>query len=107
MLIVVALLCCGLAAWRFAGTRLLGQYLALVYAVGPWFAYLVAESLPVQQRVLRITLANSLLITMFVAGLKLVESWFGWPAVFYLTAITGLLWTPQYVAFFWRRAAGI
>lgn len=107
MFVLMGLFCCGLAAWRISGMKLLGQYLVLVYSVGPWFAYLFAESLPIQHRFLRLTLANSLLATMFLAGLKLVESLYAWPYVFYLTALTVLLWTPQYVAFFWRRAAGL
>lgn len=81
----------GLAVWRalesrsfgLYGVRLVGQYLALVTAVAPWFAYLAVESLPIHQRLLRVTLANSLLMTIFFAGLKIAESWFGWPAVFY------------------------
>ncbi len=107
LLVLTGLLACGLAAWRMSGPQLLSQYFLLIYGAGPWFAYLVGECLPTPVRLIRVVFANGLLIAMFLIGLKMWENWFGWPAVFYATAITGLVWTPQYLAFFHRRAAGI
>lgn len=107
LLVVTGLLACGLAAWKMSGPRLFTQYFVLIYGAGPWFAYLVGECMPTPLRVVRIAFANGLLLAMFVIGLKLFEGWFGWQAMVYAVAITGLVWTPQYLAFFYRRAAGI
>ena len=107
LMVLTGLLACGLAAWRLSGYRLFVQYFLLLYATGPWFAYLVGECLPTPFRVVRIAMANAILLTMFVISLRLWESWFGWQAVVYVTVITALVWTPQYLAFFYRRAAGI
>jgi len=107
LMVLTGLFACGLAAWKMSGPVLFVQYFILVYGAGPWFAYLVGECLPTPVRVVRIAFANALLLAMFVIGVKVWEESFGWQAVVYATAITGLVWTPQYLAFFYRRAAGI
>lgn len=107
LFVLTALIACGLAAYRIAGERLLIQYFALIFCVGPWFAYLLAESLPIRSRTIRVACGNSVLMLLFFAALKLGEAKYGWQSAAYITMGTLLVWSPQYVAFFWRRAAGI
>ena len=107
LMVLTALLGCGLAAWKLSGPRLFQQYFVLLYGCGPWFAYLVGECLPTPIRVVRTAFANALLMALVVVGLSLWRQWFDWHGVVYGTALTALVWTPQYLAFFHRRAAGI
>ena len=44
-----------------------------VFAVGPWFAYLFSEYLPVRATQLRTAAANLMLLILFIATLKLAE----------------------------------
>src|SRR5438034_11510624 len=57
------------------------HYCFLLFAVGPWFAYLVSECLPIAAQALRTAVANMILLGLFVATLKLAEATLPGPIV--------------------------
>ena len=105
LLILTALVGIGLAFYRFgpAGRMALVHYCFLLFAVGPWFAYLLAECLPIAPPPLRTALANMILLGLFVATLKLAEATLPGPVILVVAVAALILWTPQYMIFFvWR-----
>ena len=83
--------------------QVLMHYCFLVFAVGPWFAYLVSECLPIAAQQLRIAAANMILLGLFVVTLKLAEATLPGPIVLVVAVAAVVLWTPQYMIFFvWR-----
>src|SRR5262245_52155272 len=90
------------ATWRDVG-RLLTTYCFFIFAVGPWFAYLTAECLPIAAPQLRTALANMILLALFVITLKLAEATLPGPIVIVVAVAALVLWTPQYMIFFiWK-----
>lgn len=103
LLLVTAMVAIALAIYRLVGHMALVHYCLLVFAVGPWFAYLAAECLPLQAAQLRTAFGNLLLLVLFIATLKLAESTLPGPVVVLVALAALLLWTPQYMIFFvWR-----
>src|SRR5947207_15891441 len=83
--------------------QVLAHYCFLVFAVGPWFAYLAAECLPIAAQQLRTAVANMILLALFVVTLKLAEATLPGPIVLVVAVAAVILWTPQYMMFFvWR-----
>src|SRR3954447_17270765 len=83
--------------------RVLAHYCFLIFAVGPWFAHLVGECLPVAAPQLRTAAANMILLALFVVTLKLAEATLPGPIVLVVAVAAVVLWTPQYMIFFvWR-----
>ncbi|MBW8884112.1 MAG: hypothetical protein JF612_04885 [Planctomycetia bacterium] len=79
------------------------HYCFLLFAVGPWFAYLLAECLPIAAPPLRTAVANMILLALFVATLKLAEATLPGPVILVVAVAALILWTPQYMIFFvWR-----
>ena len=103
LLIVTAMVAIVLAFCRLVGAQALVHYLFLVFAVGPWFAWLASECLPVRSRQVRVAVANFVLLALFIAVLKLAEVTVQGPVVILVGLAALLLWTPQYMIFFvWR-----
>jgi hypothetical protein len=104
LLLVTAMVAIALGFYRLVGLMAVVHYCFLIFAVGPWFAYLVAECLPIQAQPLRTAAANMLLLVLFIATLKLAEMTPHDGPVAILVALAALLlWTPQYMIFFvWR-----
>ena len=103
LLLVTAMVAIALAFYRLVGLIAVVHYCFLIFAVGPWFAYLVAECLPLQAPQLRTAAANMLLLVLFVATLKLAELALEGPVALLVALAALLLWTPQYMIFFvWR-----
>lgn len=104
---VTILFSLGLGIYRQYGTRAVATYGLLLFAVGPWFAYLVSECLPMRSLATRRTIAHGLLLVLFGLGLWSSQVWRGaienWLAVWILPAAL-ILWVPQYLAFFVARA---
>ena len=83
--------------------HVLAHYCFLIFAVGPWFAYLVAECLPIPAQQLRTAAANMILLGLFVVTLKLAEATLPGPIALVVAVAAVILWTPQYMMFFvWR-----
>jgi hypothetical protein len=83
--------------------KMLVHYCFLIFAVGPWFAYLLAECLPIAAPPLRTAVANMILLGLFVATLKLAEATLPGPVILVVAVAALILWTPQYMIFFvWR-----
>src|SRR5262245_49184298 len=92
-----------LAFYRLAGYQAVVHYCFLVFAVGPWFAYLASECLPVRAPQLRTAAANMMLLALFIFTLRLAEATLPGPVVLLVALAALLLWTPQYMIFFvWR-----
>jgi hypothetical protein len=103
LLVVTAMIAIALAFYRLVGYMAVVHYCLLVFAVGPWFAYLASECLPVRAQQLRTAAANLLLLALFIATLKLAEATLQGPVVILVALAALLLWTPQYMIFFvWR-----
>jgi hypothetical protein len=103
LLLVTAMVAISLAFYRLVGHMAVVHYCLLIFAVGPWFAYLASECLPVKAVQLRTACANLLLLVLFVATLKLAEATLQGPVVILVTLAALLLWSPQYMIFFvWR-----
>lgn len=106
LFVVTVLFCLGLGIYRQAGPRALATYGLLLFAVGPWFAYLASECLPVRSLIARRTLAYGLLLLVFGFGLWSSHIWRAvldnWLAAWLLPAAL-VLWVPQYLAFFVAR----
>jgi hypothetical protein len=105
LLIVMATVAVALALYRsgIIGRMALVHYCFLLFAVGPWFAYLFSECLPIVAQPLRTAVANMVLLALFVATLKLAEATLPGPVVLVVAVAAVVLWTPQYMIFFvWR-----
>jgi len=93
-----------LGIYRIAGLQAFIHYAFLLFAVGPWFAHLASECLPIRSRAARVAIADLLLIVLFVVGLKLAERIVSGPAVLIVGLAAIMLWTPQYLLFLvWRE----
>jgi len=105
LLIVTAVVAVALAFYRLkpvVGVMAV-HYCFLIFAVGPWFAYLGGECLPLAAPQLRTAAANMILLVLFVVTLKLAEATLQGPVVLVVAVAALLLWTPQYMIFFvWR-----
>jgi hypothetical protein len=106
IMVVTILIGLGLGIYRQYGTRAVATYGLLLFAVGPWFAYLVSECLPIRSVAPRRTIAHGLLLALFGLGLWSSQVWRGvidnWLAAWLLPAAL-ILWVPQYLAFFVAR----
>jgi hypothetical protein len=103
LLVVTAMVAIMLAFYRLVGYKAVVHYCLMIFAVGPWFVYLLSECLPVRALQLRIAAANVMLLVLFVATLKLAEAVLDGPVVVLVALAALLLWTPQYMIFFvWR-----
>src|SRR5689334_10559296 len=105
LLVVTASVAVALAFYRsgLVSQMALVHYCFLVFAVGPWFAYLASECLPIAAQPLRTAVANMILLALFVATLKLAEATLPGPIVLVVAVAAVVLWTPQYMIFFvWR-----
>ena len=103
LLIVTAMVAIALAFFRLAGWKAGVYYCLLVFSVGPWFAYLASECLPIRTRQMRTAAGHMLLLALFIGTLKLAEWTLPGPVVMLVALAAVLLWTPQYMIFFvWR-----
>jgi hypothetical protein len=103
LLVVTAMVAIGLGFYRLVGPQALVHYAFLVFAVGPWFAYLASECLPLSSPKTRLAVANLLLLVLFVGVLRLAEATLNGPTILLVGLAAVLLWTPQYMIFFvWR-----
>jgi hypothetical protein len=103
MLVVTAMVAMALGFYRLAGAQALMHYAFLVFAVGPWFAWLASECLPISTPQLRTAAANMILLLLFIVVLKLAESQLDGPVAIVVGLAALILWTPQYMLFFvWR-----
>jgi hypothetical protein len=107
LLVITAMVAIALAGYRLWGYMAVVHYILLLFAVGPWFAYLVSECLPIQAPQLRTAAANMLLLALFIVTLKVAETTLRGPVVLLVALAALLLWTPQYMIFFvWRMGDG-
>jgi hypothetical protein len=103
MLVVTAMIAIGLGFYKLVGPRALVHYAFLIFAVGPWFAWLVSECLPIHTPQLRTAAANMVLLLLFIIVLKLAEATLDGQVVIGVGLAALFLWTPQYMLFFvWR-----
>jgi hypothetical protein len=104
LLVLTALVAVLLALYTgHLSIQVLAHYCFLLFAVGPWFAYLLAECLPIATQQLRTAAANMILLGLFVATLKLAEATLPGPIALVVAVAAVVLWTPQYMMFFvWR-----
>jgi hypothetical protein len=103
LLVATTMIAIGLAFYRLAGFMAVVHYCFLIFSVGPWFAWLASECVPVRAAPLRTAIANMMLLAMFVATLKLAEATQRGPVVILVALAALILWTPQYMVFFvWR-----
>jgi hypothetical protein len=103
LLVLTAAVAVGLGFYRLLGFQALVHYCFLIFAVGPWFARLASECLPIRAPQLRTAAGNMILLALFVATLKLAEATQPGPVVIIVAVAALLLWTPQYMIFFvWR-----
>ena len=103
LLVVTAMIAMGLGFYRLAGPKALVHYAFLIFAVGPWFAWLVSECLPIHTPQLRTAAANMILLLLFIIVLKLAEANLEGPVALMVGLGALFLWTPQYMLFFvWR-----
>ncbi len=103
MLVVTAMVAMALGFYRLAGVQALVHYVFLIFAVGPWFAWLVSECLPIPTPQLRTAAANMILLLLFIVVLKLAEATLDGPVAIIVGLAALFLWTPQYMLFFvWR-----
>src|SRR5262245_55494974 len=103
LMVLTAAVAIALACYRLWGRMALVHYCLLVFPVGPWFAYLVSECLPIRTPQLRMASANMLLLALFIVTLNVAESTLRGPVVVLVALAALILWTPQYMIFFvWR-----
>ncbi len=103
LLVVTAMVAMGLGFYRLAGPQALVHYAFLIFAVGPWFAWLASECLPIHTPQLRTAAANMILLLLFIVVLKLAEATMEGPVAIVVGIAALFLWTPQYMLFFvWR-----
>jgi len=104
LMVVMAAIAIVLAVYRQSGWRPLVYYYFLLYLVGPWFAYLFCECLPIRARGLRLLLGNLLLMGLFLGAVQLAEIFFEAAAILLVGVGALVLWAPQYLVFFvWRQ----
>jgi hypothetical protein len=105
LMMVTAMVAIALAFYRQVGYMAVVHYCLLLFAVGPWFAYLVSECLPVRAHQLRTAAANMILLGLFIVTLKVAEATLPGPVTILVALAALLLWTPQYMIFFvWRMS---
>jgi hypothetical protein len=103
LMIVMALVAIVLGVYRGLGWKCLAYYYLLVFAVGPWFAHLVSECMPVRQLAMRVAAGHLLLLLLFIGALKISVLLMDGQVVLLVGLAALLLWTPQYMVFFvWR-----
>ncbi len=103
LMILMALVAIVLGVYRGLGWKWLAYYFLLLSAVGPWFAFLVSECLPIRRPSLRIAIGNMLLLALFIGALRVCELLIDGQVVLFVGLAALLLWTPQYMIFFvWR-----
>jgi hypothetical protein len=103
LMIVMAMVAIVLGVYRGLGWKWLAYYFLLLFAVGPWFAFLVSECLPIRWLSLRIAFGNMLLLLLFIGALRVSELLIDGQVVLLVGLSALLLWTPQYMIFFvWR-----
>ncbi|HUE70139.1 MAG TPA: hypothetical protein VMP01_04550 [Pirellulaceae bacterium] len=100
LMIVMAMIAVVLAVYRQSGWRPLVYYYFMLFLVGPWFAYLFSECLPIQARPVRLFLGNVLLMAMFLGAVQLAEIFFDAAAILLVGVGALVLWSPQYMVFF-------
>ncbi|QDU31277.1 hypothetical protein ETAA8_64300 [Anatilimnocola aggregata] len=103
LMVVTVLLSLALGVYRQAGLRALATYGLLLFAVGPWFAHLASECLPLRSEALRRTIAHALMLGLFAIGLWSAGEWresFDGPVAAWILPAALILWVPQYLAFF-------
>jgi hypothetical protein len=105
LLVVTAMVAIALAFYRLVGYMAVVHYCMMVFAVGPWFAYLASECLPIRSQQLRTATANLMLLVLFIVTLQLAQATLHGPVVILVALAALLLWTPQYmILFVWRVA---
>jgi hypothetical protein len=105
LMVLTAMVAIALAFYRLVGYMAVVHYCLLIFAVGPWFAYLLSECLPLDAPQLRTAAANMILLALFIVTLKLAEQTIRGPVIMLVLLAAVLLWTPQYMIFFvWRMA---
>jgi hypothetical protein len=103
LLMLTAMVAIAQGFYRLFGFMAVAHYCFLIFAVGPWFAYLASECLPLGAPQLRTAAANMILLGLFIATLKLAEAILPGPIVIVVSLAALVLWTPQYMIFFvWR-----
>jgi hypothetical protein len=103
LMVVMAMVAVVLGVYRGLGWQCLAYYYLLVFVVGPWFAFLFSECLPIRYVPLRMAAGNFLLLFLFIGALKISELLMDGQVVFLVGLAALLLWTPQYMIFFvWR-----
>jgi hypothetical protein len=108
LLLATAMIAIALGVWlvldrQGIGSQAFVHYCFLVFAVGPWFAYLASECLPIGAPQLRTAAANMILLGLFIVTLKLAEATLPGPVPLVVAVAALILWTPQYMMFFvWR-----
>ena len=103
LMVVMAMIAVALGVYRGLGWRYLAYYYLLLFAVGPWFAFLMSECLPIRYVPLRVAAGNILLLFLFIGALKVSELLIDGQVVLLVGLAALLLWTPQYMIFFvWR-----
>jgi len=103
LLVLTAMIALGLGFYKLVCPRALVNYAFLLFAVGPWFAWLVSECLPIPTPQLRTAAANMVLLLLFIVVRKLAEATLDGPVVIGVGLAALFLWTPQYMLFFvWR-----
>jgi hypothetical protein len=105
LMVLTAMVAIALAFYRLVGYMAVVHYCLLIFAVGPWFAHLLSECLPLDAPQLRTAAANMILLALFIVTLKLAEQTIRGPVIMLVLLAAVLLWTPQYMIFFvWRMA---
>ena len=103
LMLVMAMVAVVLGVYRGLGWKCLAYYYLLLFAVGPWFAFLLSECFPLRLAPLRIAIGNILLLLLFIGALKISELLIDGQVVLLVGLAALLLWTPQYMIFFvWR-----
>lgn len=103
LMVVMAMIAVALGVYRSLGWQYLAYYYLLLFAAGPWFAFLLSECLPIRYLPLRMAAGNILLLFLFIGALKISELLIDGQVVLLVGLAALLLWTPQYMIFFvWR-----
>ena len=103
LLLVMAMIAIALSAYRLWGSIAAVHYCLLLFAVGPWFAYLASECLPIRAPQLRAAAANMLLLALFIVTVRVAEATLRGPVALLVGLGALVLWIPQYMIFFvWR-----
>lgn len=103
LLIVMAMVAIALSAYRLWGPLAAVHYCLLLFAVGPWFAFLASECLPIRAPQLRAAAGHMLLLALFIVTVRMAESTLRGPVAILVGIGALALWIPQYMIFFvWR-----